>query len=210
MIILFFVAAALLLGAPPPAYAHPMPDSTVVLEAGESSVSASIRIPAEELMLASGADVRSYLGAHLRPVTEGGVAWQVSVDAVETESSGSYREVIASATLTPPDGGPVERFVLGYDAVVHQVATHVVMVSVRGPGGLREIGEVRMDNHTMTVPPMVVDVGGPGVLTAGLRAGASQPAGLTGPAGLAGLAAAAVVIGGSWVLVFRRRRTPAA
>ncbi|MBB2943986.1 hypothetical protein FB565_003715 [Actinoplanes lutulentus] len=204
MIVLVLVAAALLLGSPPPAYAHPMPDSAVVLEMGESSVSASIRIPAEELMLASGADVRSYLSAHLRPVTEDGVPWQVSIDEVGTEQSGSYREVVASARLTPPGGGAVGRFVLGYDAVVHQVATHVVVVSVRVRGGLREVGVVRMDNRTMTIPPLVVDVGGGGrgaVSSFGLDA--EQVAELA----VAAVAAAAVVIGGSAAFVARRRRT---
>ncbi|MFF0378021.1 hypothetical protein [Actinoplanes missouriensis] len=170
MIVLVALAAALLLGAPPPAYAHPMPDSTVVLDVRPGEVRADLRLPAEELMLASGPDVRGYLAAHLRPATAAGEPWRVTLDAVETEQSGAYREVVAHAVLTPPESAGTRRFVLGYDAVVHQVATHRALISVREDGGPgRQVAVLATDNRTMTVPPVTIDLGpaaGPGVSVA--------------------------------------------
>ena len=161
-----WLAAALLPGflVPGVAAAHPMPYSAVFLDAGESSVAAELRIPAEELMLAAGPDLRAYLGAHLRAATAAGRPWHVAITSVESEQpAGSYREyreVVAHAVLTPPAGEPVRRFLLRYDAVVHQVVTHRVLVSARA-GEARQTAEVVVDNRTMTVPPLLIDLGRP-------------------------------------------------
>ncbi|MEU4557696.1 hypothetical protein AB0F72_04870 [Actinoplanes sp. NPDC023936] len=196
MIVVWALAAALLLGAPPPAHAHPMPDSTVVLDAHADTVDAEIRLPAEEMTLAGGPDVRAYLSAHLRPATIGGVPWRVSFDEVGTEQSGAYREVVAHAVLTPPASAPLREartFVLGYDAVVHQVATHRALISVREEGGRsRQVAVLAMDNRTMTVPPVTIDLGPPGA--PGVVPGASPGVSLVAGAVVLALPAAAVVM----------------
>ncbi|CAL9641998.1 hypothetical protein SUDANB145_06358 [Streptomyces sp. enrichment culture] len=183
------VLAALLLAAPPSA-AHPMPHSVVTLDVHEESVTAELALPVAEFATASGiavddsttsaqlsaraASVRRYLTAHLHPATDAGAPWDVTVGAValgraEQTATGVYRELTVRATLTPPPGGDPRRFVLDYDAVVHQVVTHTVLVSVRqdwaagrvseaGEGSAAQVGVISTDTRTMTVAPLTVDL----------------------------------------------------
>ncbi|BCY12418.1 HupE/UreJ family protein [Actinoplanes sp. L3-i22] len=170
---------ALLSGASP-ASAHPMPHSVVTLDVHGSSVTASLQIPATaDFVLASGVDpgsterVRDYLAAHLHPAALDGRPWRVALGAVrlgaaEQTGTGPYRELLATATLTPPPGGDVRHFRLGYDAVIHQVITHTVLVSVRedwaagkvGESAAGQVGVIAVDTRTMTVPDLTVDLGG--------------------------------------------------
>lgn len=179
------VPAALLFGASPAA-AHPMPHSVVLLDVHETSVTAHLELPVDELRTASGIDlrtvetaaipadaVRSYLTAHLKPTTVEGRPWTVRIGALtlnqsEQTATGPYRELLAQATLTPPAGADVRRFTLADDAVVHQVVTHVTLVSVRqdwetgrlDEDGAEQVGTIRIDTRTMTIPPLEVDLGG--------------------------------------------------
>jgi len=177
------VPAALLLGAPPAA-AHPMPHSVVLLDVHETSVAAHLELPVDELRTASGIDlrtagtadipadaVRAYLTAHIRPTTVDGRPWTVQIGALtlsqsEQTSTGPYRELLAQAVLTPPAGGDLRRFTFGYDAIVHQVVTHVALVSVRQDWvagrideGAEQVGTVRIDTRSMTIAPLAVDLG---------------------------------------------------
>jgi hypothetical protein len=173
------VPAALLLGAPP-ASAHPMPHSVVLLGVHDTSVTATLELPVADLTTASGIDVtagtlpataiRSYLTAHLRPTATDGRPWTVTVGDVslsqaEQTSTGPYRELIADAVLTPPAGTSVRSFTLGYDVIVHRVVTHTALVSVRHDwagghaGEISTVGTVKIDIRSMTVPPLRVDLG---------------------------------------------------
>ncbi|GIE85189.1 HupE/UreJ family protein [Actinoplanes regularis] len=165
------VTAALLLGAPPAA-AHPMPHSVVLLDVHETSVTARLELPSADLDLARGGEpVRTYLAAHIRPLSTDGRAWtvtvgEVAVGSAEQTSTGPYQEITATATLTPPAGGDLRHFTLGYDVIVHRVVTHTVLVSVRRDwaGGRlssssTQVGTIQIDNRTMTVPALRVDLG---------------------------------------------------
>jgi hypothetical protein len=180
------VLATLATGAPP-ATAHPMPHSVVLLDVRGSAVAAELRLPVDDLSLASGIDVRGidvretgsagpvrgYLHAHLRPRAVDGTLWTVhigdiSVTGAEQAAAGPYRELVAQAVLAPPPGGDVRRFVLGYDAVVHRVATHLALVSVRHDWAAGKVGDaappigvVRTETRTMTVAPLPIDLGNP-------------------------------------------------
>jgi len=166
-------ATLLLLGASP-ASAHPMPHSVVLLDVHDTSVTASLELPVADLKTAAGttdpAALRTYLAAHIRPATTDGRPWTVTVGDIalsqaEQTSTGPYQEVTASAVLTPPPGGDVRHFVLGYDVIVHQVVTHVALVSVRQDwaagqtGGATEVGTIKIDIRSMTVPALTVDLG---------------------------------------------------
>lgn len=180
------VPAALLLGASPAA-AHPMPHSVVQLDVYKESVSARLELPVDDFSRASGIDlsdttratlsrqaeaIRTYLGKHIHPTTTQGRAWQVTVgglslSSTEQTSTGPYRELVAEAVLTPPAGTDVRHFTFGYDVIVHQVVTHTALVTVRQDwatgqvdgAGTTQIGTVRIDTRTMTVPALKVDLG---------------------------------------------------
>ncbi|MET7487212.1 HupE/UreJ family protein [Streptomyces sp. NPDC005538] len=189
------VLAALLLAAPPAA-AHPMPHSVLLLDVHEASVTAELDLPLSDFSRASGIvlddtttarqlsaripAIRRYLSAHVRPTSRKGKgkgqAWAVTfgtmaLSRAEQTSTGVYRELTVQATLTPPPGGDVRRFVLDYDAIVHQVVTHTVLVSVRqdwatgkvagkGQEGATQVGVIRIDTRSMTIAPLTVDLDG--------------------------------------------------
>ncbi|MFD9429898.1 HupE/UreJ family protein [Streptomyces sp. NPDC060002] len=180
------VPAALLAGASPAA-AHPMPHSVVELDVHQTSVNTRLELPTDDFSRASGIDlsnatrttlsqqakaVRTYLGKHIHPVTTQGRAWQVSIGSLslsstEQTSTGPYRELVAEAVLTPPAGTDVRRFTFDYDVIVHQVITHTVLVTVRQDWaagqvdgeGTTQVGTIRIDTRTMTVPALKVDLG---------------------------------------------------
>ncbi|RDI42040.1 HupE/UreJ protein [Nocardia mexicana] len=163
-----------------------MPGTTVLLDVGESAIEAELSIPTADLAEASGIDVdtrpqlsadasaglASYLREHMRPATPDGVPWTVEIgdmrlDYADRSVTGSYRELVVHATLTPPAGADMRRFVLGYDAVVHKVVTHIALVSVRQDWGAGrvdagneagQVGVVRIDAESLTVPPLSVDL----------------------------------------------------
>ncbi|WP_045741726.1 HupE/UreJ family protein [Actinoplanes rectilineatus] len=168
------VTAALLFGASPAA-AHPMPHTVVLLDVHETSVTAHLEIPLSDLTLASGLDggFGPYLSEHIKPATPDGTPWTVTVGETtvgeaEQTSTGPYQELDAEVTLTPPAGADIRHFTFGYDVVVHQVVTHTVLVSVRedwAAGQLAEnggeavqVGTIAIDNRTLTVPAMDVDL----------------------------------------------------
>ncbi|MBL1074089.1 HupE/UreJ family protein [Nocardia sp. 2] len=165
--------------------AHPMPGTTVLLDVGEGVIDAELLIPAGNLAEASGiaVDVRTelsaedseglvrYVGEHLRVASAEGVPWEVEIRDVRVDFAesavGGYKEVVVLAGLTPPAGGDMRRLVLGYDVVMREVVTHVAVVSVRqdwgagqveGDDSARQVGVVRVDGETMTVPPLAVDL----------------------------------------------------
>ncbi|MEV0484862.1 HupE/UreJ family protein [Streptomyces sp. NPDC050508] len=184
--IAFAVPAALLLGASPAA-AHPMPHSVVQLDVYKDSVTARLALPVGDFTTASGIDlntikptalptkaaaIRTYLAAHIHPTTLKGEAWQVTIGTLslsrtEQTSTGPYRELIAKAVLTPPAGADIRHFTLDYDVIVHQVVTHITLVSVRQDwaagrvtgDGATQVGTIRLDVRHMKVPPLTVDLG---------------------------------------------------
>ena len=128
-----------------------MPNSVVLLSVHADRIDAEVQIPLVELQAAFGHAVndssaglverlgpqlRAYLIQHIRPQSSDGRAWAVFVDALSVQETqnpinGVYRELLAQMRLVPPAGEGVRKFVFYYDAVLHQVVTHKIMVSVR-------------------------------------------------------------------------------
>ncbi|MFC3742399.1 hypothetical protein [Paractinoplanes deccanensis] len=173
-----------------------MPYSAVILEREGGHVTAELQLPVEDLAVASGLDLRtlptadlpaatpamrSYLSRHVHPTTDD-KPWSVRFADFTIAGTGSYRELIVHAELTPPGGTSATEMTFGYDAIVHEVVTHTVLVSVQD----KRVGEIRVDNRTMKVEPLTVAFP------------AERPWGL-----LAGAGAVAVL---AVALRFRRRR----
>ncbi|VXB03557.1 HupE / UreJ protein [Arthrobacter sp. 9AX] len=183
---LLIVLAALSFGAAP-ASAHVLPSSSVQLNVREEAIDAVVKIPVDDLEDASGIDlgdgkaeaviaheqeITSYLLAHFAPSSDAGQAWSVTVgdlrvtDAGSISTTGIYEELGTTFTLTPPAGSDARSFNLGYDVVVDQVVTHVVLVSVASdwPGGVvngsYQVGTIRLDTASGAVQSLHVDLGG--------------------------------------------------
>ncbi len=131
--------------------AHPMPNSVVLLNVHANRIDAEVQIPLNELQAAFGHAVndssvglvarlgpqlRDYLTHHIRLQSPDEQPWTVSVGRLtvqETQNpiNGVYRELVAQVRLIPPIESDVRRFAFYYDAVLHQVVTHKILLSIR-------------------------------------------------------------------------------
>lgn len=180
-----------------PSFAHPMPNSVVLLNVHADRIDAELQIPLGELQAAwghavndssaqlvtrLGPQLRAYLTQHIRPRRPDGRVWTVSVGALSVEETqnpinGTYRELTARVRLVPPAGADVRRFVFYYDVVLHQVVTHKILVSVRqdwARGLLAEeapaqVGIIELDIVNNRILPLTVNLKGGSVWT-GFRA----------------------------------------
>lgn len=176
----------LTLGPCRPALAHPMPNSVVLLNVHADRINAELQIPLVELQSAwghavndssaglvarLGPQLRDYLKRHIRPQSPDGRFWTVSVtDLVVHETQnpivGVYRELTAQVQMRPPAGEDVRQFTFHYDAVLHQVRTHQILVSVRQDwerGQLADaapvqVGEISLDIVNDQVLPLPVNL----------------------------------------------------
>jgi HupE / UreJ protein len=181
------VALFLLLLAGRQAVAHPMPNSLVVLDLQPGGVAAELRLPLSELQPAFGHEValhpetlttslgpalRAYIRQHTRPIGPDGRPWTVRVGALQVQAAeqtatGPYQELTARLWLQPPAGASPRTFTFHYDVILHQVVTHVVLVSVRRDWATgrvsgdapTEVGVIRLDVRNNVVPPLLVDQG---------------------------------------------------
>ncbi|BDP43284.1 hypothetical protein DAETH_32530 (plasmid) [Deinococcus aetherius] len=166
--------------------AHPMPTTTVQLDLHSGYVAAELALPLNELQLATGwklvnnpqvlaqygEPLRAYLARHLALTGTNGRTWTVEIgepilSQAQQTASGPYQEFVVPARLTPPPGAGVRDFTLKYDAVVREVRTHSILVSVRrdwerglnNEGGNEnvEVGVIRADPRTGLVPLLPVN-----------------------------------------------------
>ncbi len=151
------------------AFGHQQPTTLIALDVGSDQVGMNLHVPLSELELAFGpltADfepsLRTYLVGHIHPVTAGGAAWSVRVDAIKIASA--EQEAIVQLTLVPPAGASLRRFALRYDVILHQVVTHKAIVSIRSDwaGGRVEptrIGMIAVDTGSGRVKSLEIDLG---------------------------------------------------
>jgi hypothetical protein len=179
------------------AEAHPMPNSVVLLTVHAHRLDAAVQIPLSELQPAFGhavgdssahlvarlgPELRRYLAQHLRLQSPDGRFWAVTVGELgvqETENplTGPYRELTAQVQLLPPAGADVRQFVLRYDAVIHQVVTHKILVAVRQDWAAgqvageepAQVGVIALDVRHNVIPPLAVNLA-TGSVWAGFRA----------------------------------------
>ncbi|OIN55581.1 HupE/UreJ family protein [Arsenicibacter rosenii] len=165
---------------------HPMPNSVVLLKVHPKSVDAEIQMPLIELQAAIGHQVNdrsdnliqrsgpfltTYLMQHIRPVTMDHRPWKVQVgelrvEETQTPVSGAYKELIARVRLLPPDGATTRAFVFDYNAIIHQVVTHRILVSVAQDWeqGITaghtpvELGVIELDIESEKIKPFVVQL----------------------------------------------------
>lgn len=176
--------AMLLLGAGM-AFGHPMPNSIVSLDVGETTISGEIVIPLIELDLALGTDLSGapeantltaqddlidYLSNHIAVTAPDGRPWDVAIGPVTVMSEHGdipYAEIIAAVKMTPPNDAPLRDFLLTYDAVMHKVVTHYAVINVRtdwfnGEVGhdaeVSSIGIIRMNPVDGSVAPLTVSL----------------------------------------------------
>jgi hydrogenase/urease accessory protein HupE len=131
--------------------AHPMPNSMVLLNIHEKNISGEIKLPLGELQSAIGMGVNDnsvklierlgdtlkiYLLKHIRPKSFEGKPWAVElgemrVIEIKSQLTGDYKELIIAFIMTPPLHYDLRNFYFDYDVILHQVASHKVLVAVK-------------------------------------------------------------------------------
>lgn len=158
-----------------PALAHQQPTTLAQLDVQDRHVALTLHVPLSELELAFGHDVttnpeatiprwdnafRLYLTTHIHPHSATGQPWSVEVletkvQRAEQTQTGVFQEVLAELKLTPPPGASTSNFTLHYDAILHQVVTHRVIVSTRSHTPAR-IGVIQVNHANGSIPPLEV------------------------------------------------------
>ena len=164
-----------------------MPNSMVVLKVNEKNISGEIQLPLGELQSAIGMGVddnsehlidrlgdslRIYLMKHIRPKTFDGKLWQVEIGSMkvaktESSASGIYKELIVNFLITPPQHYDLRNFYFDYDVIIHQVASHQILVNIKQDwqqgiinedSKLQQIGVITLDIPSGKVPVFQVSL----------------------------------------------------
>ncbi len=135
-------------------FAHPSPNTLILLDVKANGVMAEIHLPVSELGMALSANpanpktaeellgsykdsLRLYLQSHINPLSMDGQKWLVEIGDMKLEEvenpqeRNALQDIIVTVRLTPPMGASSRQFILNYDVVMHQVVTHSALVSIR-------------------------------------------------------------------------------
>ena len=138
------IAALMLFGGlAPPAGAHPMSASAVLLDIGDDRVEGEVQLPIDRLAIAvdreltsdsvlgsDGAFLKRYTAAHIGAVGADGEAWAVVLGTSSVRTIDGVAHLVYPLELRPPDG-QVTNFELRYDVIVEELVTHKVITTVR-------------------------------------------------------------------------------
>ncbi len=138
--------------------AHPMPSSVVNLSILDKSIKGEAKIPLAELESAVGNQsfdninsvfFKEYFASHIIALSDQN-NWDTEIENLEIITDhdpivGDYQEVIVHFKLTPRDTRHLRHFTFQYDAVVHQVITHKIVVFVKfdWSNGIQEESETQ-------------------------------------------------------------------
>lgn len=156
-------------------WAHPMPNTLLVLKIHEKHITGEIMLPLAELQSAVGMKVadnptrlverlgdslRLYFQQHIRPRSLEGKPWAVQLLDMKVEESrdslvGLYQELVVTFEMAPPLHYDLRNFYLDYDVVLHRVASHKALVTVKQDWAQ---GFVREDTLTQQVGVIQWDV----------------------------------------------------
>lgn len=167
--------------------AHPMPNSLVVLNIHEKHISGEIQLPLSELQSAIGMGVndnsnrlmerlgdtlRRYLLKHIHPTTFDGKLWKVELGnmtilEIKNKLTGDYKELDVDFWMTPPQYYDLRNFYFNYDVILHQVASHKILVSIKQDwqqgivhedSTYQEVGVISLDVPTGKIFPFQISL----------------------------------------------------
>lgn len=163
-----------------------MPNSLVLISAQDSELKVRLLLPLTELELAVGrplqaepevvekygAVLREYILAHVKVYDERRTAdWPMELISIKADpimdKSGElyFRELDAAISVKIPAGMNPRKFVLAYDAIIHQVVTHFAVVKViqdfktgTTSDHPMELGLIQLDIRNDFIPDFPVDL----------------------------------------------------
>ena len=168
-------------------FAHPMPNSVVVLNIHENHYTGQIQLPLAELQSAIGKGVndnserlierlgdslRIYLRQHIRPKSFEGKPWTVELGemkVIETKNPlvGAYKELVIDFEMSPPKNYDLRNFYFDYDVILHQVASHKTLIAIKQDwqrgivvedSTVQQVGVIEWDIVSNTLKPFQISV----------------------------------------------------
>jgi hypothetical protein len=129
-----------------PAQGHPARTSAVFLDIGETSVEAELQLPLDQLGLAldrpldeaasslvadSGPELDQYVKSHIVALSSDGHEFALVLRSMDVASVHDTNHLVVHLSILPPEGATPDAFSLRDDVILHRVATHQVLVSIR-------------------------------------------------------------------------------
>jgi len=152
---------------PTSANAHPLSTTAILLDAGTTEVTGKIELPIDRLAIALDQplttatvtqpakleELRRYVLSHTSATSQTGGPWTVTAGSGRVEKIDAVDHLVFDLALRPPDGR-VGDFQLTYDAIVHHLLSHQILVSLRPHGAdtYTTLGVLDWQQHTIAVP----------------------------------------------------------
>lgn len=123
--------------------AHSMYQSAVLLDFRANTVQTELQLPIDRLSIsfrqtvdethfaAEQSELKSYVLAHVHPVTPAGQPFSVQFVSMKIETVEKAPYLVVHLVFTPPTKTNADLFTLNYDVITHEIVTHVVLVSIR-------------------------------------------------------------------------------
>ncbi|MCW3128309.1 MAG: hypothetical protein JWO03_3967 [Bacteroidetes bacterium] len=170
------------------AHAHPMPHSLMLIDVRSRDITAELSWPLNELQMAlpdedieahpstlverRGKWLESYLRTHMSVSDSAGRLWTLYVSSPQVaeskqEGTGPFRELVFILRLLPPPGISPRHFTMQYDAIMHRLVTHKMLVRIRQDweAGMSaadstdaSLGVLMVNPADNKVPPLIVNL----------------------------------------------------
>ncbi|WP_406438342.1 HupE/UreJ family protein [Streptomyces sp. NBC_00631] len=153
--------------APTRADAHPLSTTAILLDAAPDRVTGKVELPIDRLALALDQpltaktvvqpakleELRRYVLSHTSAADPDGTRWTTAVSGGRVEKIDGVDHLVFDLVLRPPSG-TVHDFRLTYDAIVHHLLSHQILVSLRpgASGSYTTLGVLDWQSHTIAVP----------------------------------------------------------
>jgi hypothetical protein len=164
--------------------AHQTPNSVMILDVKSKTISCELQLPLTELQFVLPFDVTKdvsnllknhqaelskYILSHFNVQGKLGENWGLSINKMKVTKAGEtatglYPRLIVDIIILPKNNN-IRTFTINYNAIVHQVHTHRILVTVRqdwenGHVGEdnSEIGVININTETKTVLPFKVNL----------------------------------------------------
>lgn len=142
-------------------FAHPMPNSVIALDVNSKSINCELQLPLKELQFALPFDVTKntndllknhqhelsrYIFSHFNIQGSNGEKWSMTIKKMglakaEQTATGLYQELTVTILIQPNANDDIRTFTINYDAIVHQVVNHRILVTVRQDWENGQFGE---------------------------------------------------------------------
>lgn len=152
---------------PTRADAHPLSTTAILLDASSDRVTGVVELPIDRLALAldrpltpatvaepaQREELRRYVLSHTSAADQDGTRWTTTVTGGRVKKIDGVQHLVFDLVLKPPSG-TVHDFKLTYDAIVHHLLSHQILVSLRpdGSDSYTAVGVFDWQQHTLAVP----------------------------------------------------------